>query len=81
VCTSPADFTRTGPYDAARAASTAGFVIGGLAIAAGIPLLVLSPKVEYVDANGHVVGPPKDAPSARIEPWIGAGSVGVRGQF
>jgi hypothetical protein len=79
LCQSSADLARAGSYDAARAASTVGFVVGGAALAAGVTLLLVSPKVEYIDANGHVVPAPKD--SARIGPFVGPGGGGLQGAF
>jgi hypothetical protein len=80
VCTNPADFSGTASYDAARAASTAGFVIGGIALAAGIPILVVSPKVEYAYPDGRPAPAPKDN-RASVEPWVTWGGAGVRGFF
>jgi hypothetical protein len=80
VCQSSADLARAGSYDAARAASVAGFVVGGLALAAGVTLLLVSPKEEYVDTNGHVVPAPKDS-AARISPFVGPGGGGLQGTF
>jgi hypothetical protein len=78
ACASAADPARTRSYDAARAASAAGFVACGLALAAGIPLLVLSPKVEYAYPDGRPAPPP---PSISLQPWLGPASAGVRGTF
>jgi hypothetical protein len=60
-------------FDLMRAFTTAGFVIGATGLAVGIPFLIAAP------------GPPKPGaeapPAARIDPWIGIGSAGVRGTF
>lgn len=48
--------------------ATAGFIVGGVGLAAGIVLLLTAPK--------H-----KAEKSARIEPLVGPTSVGVRGRF
>lgn len=87
VCTSAADYAGTGSYDAARTASTVGFVVGGVALAAGIPMLVVSPKVEYAYPDGRIAPPPKDkpgaepAPRARVDTFVTWGGAGVRGIF
>jgi hypothetical protein len=57
--------------DGARSAktlATVGFVAGGVGVAAGVTLLMLSPGK-------------KQAASTAAEPWIGLGSAGVRGRF
>lgn len=59
--------------DSARSAKTlaiVGFVAGGVGVAAGVTLLVLSP--------GKSSSP---AASTAVQPWIGLGSAGVRGRF
>jgi hypothetical protein len=86
VCTNPADFAGTASYDAARAASTAGFVIGALGLAAGIPILVVSPRVEYAYPDGRPAPAPRasgreGAPQVGAEPWVAWGGAGVRGFF
>jgi hypothetical protein len=73
VCPTQADLSLDGSYNAARAASTAGFVIAGIGLAVGVPILVISPKLEPV---------PRDtAGSARLSTWIGWGAAGARGDF
>lgn len=47
--------------------ATAGFIVGGVGIAAGVTLLLL-------DAG-------REQKSARVTPWIGLGSAGVSGSF
>jgi hypothetical protein len=78
VCTSPADYSGTSSYDAARTASTVGFVVGGVGLAVGIPILVVSPKVEYAYPDGRPAPPPK---GAAVEPWVTWGGAGLRGIF
>lgn len=59
--------------DSARSAKTlaiVGFVAGGVGVAAGVTLLVLSP--------GKNSSPPA---STGMRPWIGLGAAGVRGRF
>lgn len=53
-------------YHTLGAASTAGFVIGGAALATGVILLVTAPKAKR---------------EARVTPLIGAGFAGARGRF
>jgi hypothetical protein len=78
VCTNPADFALTSPYDAARWASTAGFVVGAVGLAVGIPILVVSPRVEYAYPDGS----PAPAPArASVQPWLTWGGAGLRGVF
>jgi hypothetical protein len=86
VCTSPATYTGAGAYDAARVASTVGFITGGVALAVGIPILVVSPKVEYAYPDGRPAPPPKDQASLpRIEVSLAGGptggGAGLRGIF
>jgi hypothetical protein len=52
--------------------STATFVIGGVAAAAGVVLML-------VDVGPK--SPPKGASKVRVEPWISIGGAGVRGSF
>jgi hypothetical protein len=57
----------------AKSASTlsvAGFVIGGLGVATGVTLLLLSPKSESARA-----------PALQVTPWIGYKSAGLVGRF
>lgn len=52
--------------------STATFVIGGVAAAAGVVLML-------VDVGPK--SPPKGASKVRVEPWISIGGAGLRGSF
>ena len=52
-----------------RNTSTLGFALGGLALGVGTLLIVTAPG--DVRESGH----------ARVEPWVGLGSAGVRGGF
>ena len=54
-------------YNALRTISTAGFIVAGVGLAAGISLLLTAPS--------------EDSPGAQVSAWIGAGSVGVGGRF
>ena len=54
-------------YNTARTASTVGFIVGGVGVAAGAVLLLTSPK-------------PKSQ-NAQVTPWVGLGSAGMRGTF
>jgi hypothetical protein len=54
--------------DAAKTLSLVGFALGGVGLAAGVTLFVLSNKKET-------------AAAARVEPYIGAGQLGLRGGF
>jgi hypothetical protein len=82
VCTTPANLALTGPYDAARAASTAGFVAAAVGAAIGVPILVVSPRVEYAYPDGRTAPPPRSAPPrAAIETWLTWGGAGLRGIF
>jgi hypothetical protein len=56
-----------------------GFAVGGVGIAAGITLFILSSGDSKSASNGslHVA----EAPKPRITPWIGYNSAGVVGQF
>ena len=56
-------------YDAARALTTVGIVMGGVGLGVGIPLLVTHPKRSPT------------ADKARLLPWITFGGGGVRGIF
>jgi hypothetical protein len=61
-----------GRLDSANAlanVSTATFVIGGLAAAAGVVLIAVSP------------GKPKTGAAVTVEPWVSAGGAGLRGRF
>jgi hypothetical protein len=86
VCPTGAALAQAGPYNAARVASTVGFIVGAVGLAAGIPIVIASPGVEYVYADGHVMPtappPSRDAPPrASVTPWITLGGAGVRGIF
>ncbi len=54
--------------DSAKTLSLVGFIAGGVGVAAGATLFVLSNK-------------PSEAGSAGVEPWIGLGSAGLGGRF
>jgi|HubBroStandDraft_6_1064221.scaffolds.fasta_scaffold177116_2 hypothetical protein len=82
VCATAEMLAQAGPYDAARTASTVGFVGGALALAAGITLVVVSPKQVWVYPDGRPAPPPADAqPKVAVEPWVTFGGAGVRGIF
>jgi hypothetical protein len=89
ACPTERTLALAGPYDAARSASTAGFIAGAVGLAAGIPLVVVSPPVEYVYADGRPApaptGAPAPAPRASftpwVTPWVTWGGAGVRGIF
>jgi tetratricopeptide (TPR) repeat protein len=49
--------------------AVAGFVVGGIGLAAGVALILTAPKA------------PAQTNKAHIEPWIGLGSAGLRGTF
>jgi len=51
-----------------------GFVVGGVGVAAGVTLLILSSGSSNSAATLH-------KPAPRIVPWIGYNSAGVVGQF
>jgi hypothetical protein len=69
----PSAWSQSSTYDLRRAFTTAGLIVGASGFAVGIPFLLAAP------------GPPKPASpppqAARIDPWIGLGSAGVRGSF
>ena len=77
LCTLPGGACPTSQKDAidqldneakkAKGAAIAGFVVGGIGIAAGVTLLMMS--------NGA------SSNQASIQPWIGLGSAGVSGRF
>jgi hypothetical protein len=52
----------------AKTLATVGFVVGGVGLATGVTLLILSGKHEQEQAAG-------------IRPWVGLGSAGVSGRF
>ena len=85
VCPDKTTLAQAGGYDAARGASTAGFVVGAVGLAAGIPIVAVSPGVEYAYADGRVAPAPEPAkeapPRATITPWITWGGAGLRGIF
>lgn len=55
-------------FNLARNVSSIGFIVGAVGLGTGIGLLLTSPR----DPNKQ---------TGRLEPWIGVGSVGVRGGF
>jgi len=56
-------------FDTMRALSTAGFIIGGIGVAAGTTLLLLAP------------GDDGDTEEAQIVPYVTVGGMGIRGTF
>jgi hypothetical protein len=82
VCSTPAMLAQAGSYDAARTASTAGFVGGAIALAAGVTLVVVSPKVVWVYPDGRPAPQPSAAPpGVAVAPFVTFGGAGVRGIF
>jgi hypothetical protein len=58
-------------YNQMRILTTVGLVVGGVGIATGVTLLLTAPK-----------SPEQPPPAtARVEPWVGLGSAGMRGVF
>jgi len=64
----PVEYDRVDEYNALRPISTAGFIVGGVGVAAGLTLLLTAPGRE-------------EAATAHVTPWIGAGSAGLVGRF
>jgi len=94
VCATQAELALAGPYNAARAASTTGFLVGVAGLVAGIPILAISPRVEYVYPDGGSApkppaegspdgrpAPPPHAGTVSFAPWVTWGGAGVRGVF
>ncbi|HEY3500119.1 MAG TPA: hypothetical protein VGK73_35760 [Polyangiaceae bacterium] len=54
--------------DSAKTLGIVGFAVGGVGVATGVTLLLLS--------SGN-----KEKPAASIQPWVGFGSAGVKGRF
>jgi len=72
--TGDAGFKKTyDSYNVQKTLSTVGLVVGGAGIVTGVVLLVLSAKSKPA--------PRPPTTSLHIEPWIGVGSVGMRGTF
>ncbi|MSP26503.1 MAG: hypothetical protein EXR75_15420 [Myxococcales bacterium] len=61
-------------YDAARYATTAGLVLGGIGLAAGSVFLLLAPAAPAAKSE-------KVAASLQLSAWLRAGQVGVAGRF
>jgi hypothetical protein len=59
--------------------TTVGMVSGLVMLGFGIPVLMLTPKSEWVGPGGKPVPPPKER--ARVEPFVTLGGAGVRGIF
>ncbi|MBI4701278.1 MAG: tetratricopeptide repeat protein [Deltaproteobacteria bacterium] len=83
-------------FDVVRAATTIGFVLGGLGLATGTGLLLLAPGAPAgADATkepaGGPTGEPSEEPPAeeqgrrhpgpRLVPWLGVGGAGLAGRF
>lgn len=60
-----------GTYNTLRHVSTAGFIVGGVGLAAGAVLLITVPRGGARYSTGSV----------KVSPWVGLGSAGVRGSF
>ena len=56
-------------YNTLRTVSTVGFIAGGVGLAGGALLLLTAPSASGGER------------SARVTPWVGVGSVGMRGRF
>jgi len=56
-------------FDTMRAVTTAGFIIGGIGLAAGTTLLLLAPSDD------------EDADEAQVVPYVTFGGGGIRGSF
>lgn len=65
----PESWSANDSYYAWRNASTAGFLVGGVSLGIGAVLLMTSDE------------PSREVGTARVEPWVGAGTAGVRGAF
>jgi hypothetical protein len=57
--------------NSAKTAAIAGYVVGGVGVAAGVTMLLLSSSSKSAEP----------AKAAEIHPWVGLGSVGLAGQF
>jgi hypothetical protein len=83
VCSTPGMLAQAGSYDAARTASSAGLIGGAIVLAAGVTLVVVSPKVVWVYPDGRPAPGPPDplAPKVAVQPFVTFGGAGVRGIF
>lgn len=68
-------------YNVVTKLTTAGMISGLAGLGFGIPVLLVTPKGEWVYPDGRSAPPPKGPPAATVETWIGPAGVGVRGRF
>jgi hypothetical protein len=66
----PAYYKQLDQYDALRTASTVSLIAGGALVALGAGLLLFSPHADHADSE-----------HATLQPLIGPGSLGLRGQL
>jgi serine/threonine-protein kinase len=83
VCSTPGMLAQAGSYDAARTASTAGFVGGAIALAAGVTLVLVSPRQTWVYPDGRPAPPPAapTAPPPAVSLDLTLGGASLRGIF
>lgn len=68
-------------YNVVTRLTTIGLITGLAGLAFGIPVLVVTPKGEWVYPDGSPAPAPKDTPKVSVEPWIGPFGAGVSGSF
>jgi hypothetical protein len=61
--------TASDDADSAKTLSLVGFIVGGVGVATGVTLFVLSS------------GKKEEPAAAKVEPYLGVGALGVRGSF
>jgi len=58
-----------------------GFVIGAVGLAVGIPILVVTPKLELPPSDAKPDAKPDAAAAWTLSPWVAPGSGGIRATF
>jgi hypothetical protein len=84
LCPTQKALDQASSYNAARWATTAGFIAAAAGVAAGVPILLVGPKVTYVYPDGSPAPPPSGKPrpaTAWIAPAVGPGVFFAHGGF
>lgn len=68
-------------YNVVTKLTTVGLITGLAGLAFGIPIVIVTPKSEWVHPDGSPAPPPKDAPTVSIKPFVTLGGAGVSGVF
>lgn len=68
-------------YNVTSKLTTVGLVTGLVGLGFGVPVVIATPKSEWVYPDGSAAPPPKDEPKVSVTPWVSPVGFGLSGSF